>query len=108
MNILRFRRYDLLVSLGCIALLCSFAWYAYKGPRGYQYRKDLEASIAELAAENSKLAAEKQALEKRVRLMRPEHIDRDLLEELARADLKLAYPNELIVRRTKLIEPFNR
>jgi cell division protein FtsB len=101
MNILRFRRYDILVSLGCIALLTSFAWYANKGPRGYAYREGLEVKIAELAILNEQMAAEKAALEKRVQLLRPEHVDRDMLEELARRDLKMVYPNELIVQAQK-------
>jgi cell division protein FtsB len=98
MNILRFRRYDVLVSLGCIALLSSFAWYANKGPRGYAYRDRLEQQIAELEKANADLSSEKLALEKRVQLLRPEHIDRDMLEELARKDLHMVYPNELIVQ----------
>jgi cell division protein FtsB len=101
MNILRFRRYDVLVSLGCIALLSSFAWYANKGPRGFAYRDGLEIKIAELEVENAGLVAEKNALEKRVQLLRPEHIDRDMLEELARRDLRMVYPNELIVQAQK-------
>ncbi len=101
MNILRFRRYDVLVSLGCIALLSSFAWYANKGPRGFAYRDGLEIKIAELEIANAGLAAERTALEKRVQLLRPEHIDRDMLEELARRDLRMVYPNELIVQAQK-------
>jgi cell division protein FtsB len=101
MNILRFRRYDVLVSLGCIALLSSFAWYANKGPRGFAYRDGLEIKIAELEVANAGLGAEKIALEKRVQLLRPEHIDRDMLEELARRDLRMVYPNELIVQAQK-------
>jgi cell division protein FtsB len=98
MNLLRFRRFDALVSLGCVALLCSFAWYAYKGPRGVQYRTDMEQQIGELAAEKLQVEAEKTALEKRVRLMRPEHVDRDMLEQLARSELNMAMPNELILK----------
>ena len=101
MNILRFRRYDVLVSLGCIALLSSFAWYANKGPRGFAYRDGLEIKIAELEIANAGLTAERTALEKRVQLLRPEHIDRDMLEELARRDLRMVYPNELIVQAQK-------
>jgi cell division protein FtsB len=101
MNILRFRRYDILVSLGCIALLSSFAWYANKGPRGFAYREGLGVKIADLALVNAGLATEKAALEKRVRLLRPEHVDRDMLEELARRDLRMVYPNELIVQAQK-------
>jgi cell division protein FtsB len=98
MNIMRFQRYDLLVILACLGLLSSFAWYAYKGPRGYDYRASLERKIEELAQDNTKLAAEKESLERKVRLMRPEHVDRDMLEELARTELNMALPNELIVK----------
>ncbi len=98
MNIMRFRRFDMLVSLGCLALLCSFSWYGYKGPRGFAYLNSLENEVAELKLENTNLAIEKAKLDKRVRLMRPEHIDRDMLEELARTELKLLQPNAVIVR----------
>jgi cell division protein FtsB len=98
MNLLRFQRYDLLVILACLGLLSSFAWYAYKGPRGYDYRTSLEHKIEALATENEKLSAEKLALEQRVRLMRPEHVDRDMLEELARTELNMALPQDLIVK----------
>jgi cell division protein FtsB len=98
MNMFRFRRYDLLVSLGCVALLASFAWYAYKGPRGYAYQKQLDEQLVELNVESVKLTDERDELERRVRLMRPEHVDRDMLEELARQDLALAYPDELTVK----------
>jgi cell division protein FtsB len=94
----RFRRYDLLVTLGCLVMLSSFAWYALKGPRGYAYGDRLEEVIAELDADNLKLATEMQGLEKRVRLLRPEHVDRDMLEQLARSELEMAYPNELVVK----------
>ncbi len=66
MNLMRFQRYDLLVILACIGLLSSFAWYAYKGPRGYEYRASLERKIETLAADNAKLVDEKEALERKV------------------------------------------
>jgi cell division protein FtsB len=97
MNVFRFRRYDLLVGIACVGLLSSFAWYALKGPRGYKYQTALEQQIDELNAENIKLADEKMALEKQVKLVRPESIDRDMLEQLARTELQMAYPNEVIV-----------
>jgi cell division protein FtsB len=97
MNLFRFRRFDLLVSLACLALLSSFAWYAQKGPRGYAYRASLQQQIDELNAENIKLTDEKTALEKQVRLVRPESVDRDMLEQLARTELKMMHPNSLVV-----------
>jgi cell division protein FtsB len=93
----RFRRYDVLVSLACVALLSSFAWYAQKGPRGYAYRASVETEFAEMRLENAKLTEEKIALERQVQLMRPEHVDRDMLEELARTQLKMLQPNVVIV-----------
>lgn len=97
MLLLRFHRYDVLVCLGCVALLASFAWYAQLGPRGYAYRTNLENEIATLKVDNDTLTAEKVSLERQVRLMRPEHIDRDMLEELARTQLKMVQPNVVIV-----------
>ena len=43
----------------------------------------------------------KTGLEGKVALMRPESVDPDMLEELARSQLELARPNELIVRYTE-------
>jgi cell division protein FtsB len=97
MNLVRFRRYDILIGCACLALLSSFAWYASKGPRGFDYQQILEQQIAELTVENIRLTDEKTTLEKRVRLLRPESIDRDMLEQLARTELKMSYPNALVV-----------
>lgn len=96
MFLLRFQRFDVLVSLACVALLTSFAWYAQLGPRGFAYRADLEKDIATLKIEHSALVLEKQSLERQVQLMRPEHIDTDMLEELARTQLKMLQPNVVI------------
>lgn len=98
MNILRFRRFDLLVGFACVALLGSFAWYALQGPRGYVYRSALQQQLQVLQQENIALLANKSTLEKRVRLMRPENLDPDMLEELARKELKMLHPNEIVVK----------
>jgi cell division protein FtsB len=100
MQLARFHRYDILVSLACVALLSSFAWYAYKGPRGYAYGKTLDQTLLLLTEENAALATQREVLEKKVRFMRPERVDRDMLEELARIDLNMALPHELIVRNS--------
>ncbi len=97
MSLLRFHRYDVLVCLGCVAMLASFAWYAQLGPRGYAYRAGLEKDIAALQVEQAALTVEKLGLERQVLLMRPESVDRDMLEELARTQLKMLQPNVLIV-----------
>jgi cell division protein FtsB len=98
MNILRFRRFDLVVSSGCVALLASFAWYAIAGNRGYEYRTGLELKMEALRVENTDLQGQRDVLEKRVRLMRPESIDLDMLDELAKTQLKMLRPNEVLVK----------
>jgi cell division protein FtsB len=96
----RLQRFDWIVSLGCLALLGYFAWHALHGPRGFEHLEALNLKADKLSAELKTAQAEKTALELRVVLMRPESVDPDMLEELARDQLELARPNELIVRTT--------
>lgn len=95
---LRNPRFDLLVSLGCIALLGYFAWHAWYGPRGFGYATKLQAELAKLQAELGEEQARKDELEARVTLMRPESVDADLLDELARRELNWAGRDDLLVR----------
>ncbi|MCA0434147.1 MAG: septum formation initiator family protein [Proteobacteria bacterium] len=96
--LMRLRRFDWLVTLGCLALLGYFAWYAFEGPRGYQYLDALHQNKARLEAQLAESRSRQGVMEGKVVLMRPEHIDPDMLEELARTQLELSRPNELIVR----------
>jgi cell division protein FtsB len=94
----RMQRFDVLVTLGCLVLLSYFAWHAMKGPRGYDYLAQLRGKSAEFVADLAQEDGEKKRLEAKVALMRPEHVDPDMLEELARTQLELSRRNELIVR----------
>jgi cell division protein FtsB len=91
-------RFDLLVSLGCIALLGYFAWHAWHGPRGWDYAARLQMELAAHHAELSQLQAQKAGLEAKVTLIRPESVDADLLDELARSELGWAGRDDLIIR----------
>ena len=90
------RRFDLVVTLVCCALLGYFAWHAFEGPRGFPYRDGLRLEVAELAAKHEALHAERLRLEDKVTLLRPESIDPDLLDELARGTLELAKPTDVV------------
>jgi cell division protein FtsB len=98
MRIIGFKRFEFLVSLGCLVLLGYFAWTAFYGPRGYPYRDQLEKRIAVLTTELDDISAQRKAIESRVALMRPESIDPDMLDELARKTLDLAASNELTIK----------
>ena len=98
MQIFRNIRFEYAVSLGCFALLGYFAWHALEGPRGYAYRDKLELQLAKLNSEQEDLSKARLGLEAKVALMRPESVDPDMLDELARSQLQLTGPNELIVK----------
>jgi cell division protein FtsB len=98
MRIMDFKRFEFLVSFGCLVLLGYFAWTAFYGPRGYPYRELLEKRIAVLTTELNDISTQRHAIEARVTLMRPESIDPDMLDELARKTLDLAASNEVTVK----------
>lgn len=98
---LRLRRFDLAVTCVCCALLGYFGWHAFKGPRGYPYRDQLLVKVAALDSKFETEQQERVRLEKKVGLLRPESIDPDLLEELARSELQLVRPGDLVAYTAK-------
>lgn len=90
------RRFDFIVTCVCCALLGYFGWHAFKGPRGFPYQEGLEVKAAALSAKYDAMKAERQRLEGKVALLRPESIDPDLLDELARGQLELAKPTDVV------------
>jgi cell division protein FtsB len=74
-----------------------FGYHAMIGSRGLlawrQLSRDIEASEQDLAA----VRAERQALEEKVRRLRPGSLDPDLIDELARRQLSLAGPSDVII-----------
>ena len=93
----RLGRFDFLVSIGCLALLGYFGWYALEGSRGMAFRDRLMAQKTSLEAELSKVRTARQVFEQRVVQLRPESVDQDLADELARRTLSMAKSNEIIV-----------
>jgi cell division protein FtsB len=98
MRIMGFKRFEFLVSFGCLVLLGYFAWTAFYGPRGYPYRDQLAKRITVLETELDDISTERKVIETQVALMRPESIDPDMLDELARKTLDLAATNEIVVK----------
>ena len=90
------RRFDFVVTCVCCALLGYFAWHAYKGPRGYPYQAGLERKMAVLDEKFELLRKTRVRLEHKVGLLRPESIDPDLLDEMARGSLDMARPSDVV------------
>lgn len=97
MAFLRNMRFDWLVTLGCMVLLGFFGWHAWYGPRGLGYASQLKVELASLTADLTEAQARKAGLEGKVTLMRPESVDADLLDELARSELNWAGHDDLFV-----------
>lgn len=80
-----------------LALVAYFVWNVTQGDRGlksYAHRQDL---LRQAQADLVRADKEKDAWEHRVSGLRNQHIDRDTLDERARAMLNIADPNDIIV-----------
>jgi cell division protein FtsB len=95
-----FARLDIVVALCCMALLGYINWHVYLGPRGMAYSDKLKEEIATRQARLDARAKTRIELEARARLLRPESIDPDMVEELARRDLALVRDNDRIIKLT--------
>ena len=74
-----------------------FAYHSIEGDRGLVAWLRLNEQIKTASQELDGLQAERQALERRVALLRPESLDRDLLDEQVRSILNYARPDEAVV-----------
>lgn len=94
-----FRR-NMLAVIG-ICLSFYFCYHLIAGQRGYFRLLSLENQITYTAIDNQALKTEREQIEKRVVMMRPGSIDRDLLEERARHVLGYRHKDELILLQSR-------
>ena len=85
-----------------ICLSFYFCYHLIAGQRGYFRLISLESRIANTSSEYESLKTEREAVEKKVVMMRPGSIDRDLLEERVRYVLGYTYDNEVILLQNRL------
>jgi cell division protein FtsB len=83
-----------------ITLVFYFAYHLVQGDRGLVAWLRLNHQLKQAQASLESAHAERDALDRRVELLRPEHLDRDMLDERARATLNLAGPNEIVILRS--------
>ncbi|NNE24755.1 MAG: septum formation initiator family protein [Rhizobiales bacterium] len=93
------RRYgfDLTVTVVCFCLLGFFAWHGLNGKRSFANQTSILVKVSELEERRDAVRAKREALQTRVALLRPESIDADMLEEMARTMLGFSKPNEIVV-----------
>lgn len=80
-----------------LSLVAYFGWSATQGDRGLHSFAQRQALLGTANAELAKAEAERDAWERRVAGLRTSHLDRDTLDERARAMLNLSDPTDVIV-----------
>ena len=83
--------------LCCIGLICWLGWFGYHGKRGFLQLEKSRAALAVLETDLAGAEAKRESLVKRVRLLRPERIDPDLLDSRAREMVEFAHPNDRVL-----------
>ena len=97
MLLIQRHRLELIVAGACLALLGYVAWQGVYGPRSFHYRDKLGRQYAQMQADLVAVSGERVAREEQVQRLRPETIDADLVDELARRDLNMAAPSDFVV-----------
>ncbi len=96
---LRLRAYALPIAFYCFSAAVSgyFLWHATNGQRGLKTRDEYSQKVADLQAMLDTLQAERASWRRKIELVRGEEIDRDVLDEQARAQLGRIHKNEVVV-----------
>lgn len=94
---MRISKFDSVVTCACLGLLGFFAWHAQEGPRGFAFHEKLASQSRQLSDELATIQKQHTDFETRVALLRPESVDPDMLDQMARSTLDVAGPNDLIV-----------
>jgi cell division protein FtsB len=92
----RWQRPLWLVVLG-IGLATYFGYHALNGSRGLLAWRDLNAELASTRQDFDALRAERTALAEKVARLRHDGLDADLIDEVARRQLSLADPLDVII-----------
>lgn len=89
----------LVVPVIATAFFVYFGFHAVHGDYGLNSKMQLEHRAMELRAELDELSEQRAALEKKVRLMSQATLERDMLDERARAMLNVSRPDEITIYR---------
>ncbi|WP_164156300.1 FtsB family cell division protein [Sandarakinorhabdus rubra] len=81
----------------CMTVGGYFAFHAATGPTGYLAWRDYTAQRAKLEVAVRDAREQQVALQRRLVLLDPRHVDPDLADELVRRNLDLVKPDEVIV-----------
>lgn len=83
-----------MIGLGAVAY---FAYHTVEGDRGVLAYFRLQGEILDAEMRLARISSERAEMEHRVQLLRPDHLDPDMLEERARIMLNMGRDGEVVV-----------
>jgi cell division protein FtsB len=85
-----------------LALLGYFSWSYFYGSRSVVQARAISAQVATLEIRHAQANAQRLRTEERVRLLRPQSLDPDMLDEQARGLLEVMMREEIIIYNNEL------
>jgi len=86
------------IPLLTVGFVSYFGYHAFHGAFGIWAMDRLEAEAAQLTTERDRIRAEREAMERRVALVRPDSLDADTVDMQARTALNLMRVDEVVIR----------
>lgn len=80
-----------------ICAVCYFAFHTVSGERGLVAWRRLQAEVAAAQVDVASIQGEREVLERRVHLLSPSGVDRDMLDEASRRALNFGQPDEAVI-----------
>ena len=90
-------RHRLLLPLGAFAVMAYFGYHSFNGDYGIWARDRMNREAIGLEADLANLKAERMALQERAKLLRPDSLDPDMIDERARRNLNVLKSDELVI-----------
>ena len=87
--------------VGCALVIAYFGVNAYTGNRGLRAQQYLDQQYASLSQELDQLKAQRASWQHKVKLLKSESIDPDMLDERARDLLDYGDPRDLVLIQKK-------
>ncbi|MDD4616604.1 MAG: septum formation initiator family protein [Alphaproteobacteria bacterium] len=91
------RIWQMIASVAGACVVGYFLYHTIEGERGWVAQVKLQNETFYAREKLAKLRKEREALERRVQLMRPDKVDPDLLDEEARKSLNYSKPNDIVI-----------
>lgn len=79
------------------SIVAYFAYHTVQGDRGLVALNQLQVEVAKAEAVLAEVRTEREEMERRAHLLRPDNLDPDMLEERARILLNQTHPDDLVI-----------